>query len=322
MTAARRGTRTLLAALRESGGAAAPRTRSARLRVLLEAELTRGGDELAKTRSGYGGPVVAAVAGDAGTLLAVLPVAEALRADPGAVDERGWLMVAATVGALVAVAEPGAPGASADLLLRAGRRGERLALSLPVRHAATLVELVPVAFEEEIELVDRLRAQALVVPVHLLEDIDDLRGPIGPTHPLRVAETVARLGGRPADEASVSEHEDVVLALLAPPGPAARPHDDPEPARRVARRILQRLAGMGKWGGYHTEFAHLTRGFAGHDKARAAAVGEALLAAGLLVEKRSVGQSHAFLNSRRAGEINALIEQGRIPVGLRLSDGA
>ena len=33
----------------------------------------------------------------------------------------------------------------------------------------------------------------------------------------------------------------------------------PRPARRVARRILQRLDGMGKWGGYHTDFAHLAR---------------------------------------------------------------
>ena len=60
----------------------------------------------------------------------------------------------------------------------------------------------------------------------------------------------------------------------------ARPHDDPDPARRVARRILQRLNGMGKWGGYHTEFAHLARGFAGNDRELAEAVGEALLDAG------------------------------------------
>ena len=39
---------------------------------------------------------------------------------------------------------------------------------------------------------------------------------------------------------------------------------------------------MGKWGGYHTEFAHLSRGFAGNDRALAEAVGEALVAGGLL----------------------------------------
>ena len=48
---------------------------------------------------------------------------------------------------------------------------------------------------------------------------------------------------------------------------ASRPHDDPDPSRRVARRILQRLDGMGKWGGYHTDFTHLARGFAGNDRA-------------------------------------------------------
>ena len=57
---------------------------------------------------------------------------------------------------------------------------------------------------------------------------------------------------------------------------------------------------MGKWGGYHTEFAHLARGFAGNERALAEAVGEALLAAGLLAEKPSVGQRHVFLNPRRA----------------------
>jgi len=97
-----------------------------------------------------------------------------------------------------------------------------------------------------------------------------------------------------------------------------RPHDDPDPARRVARRILQRLAGMGKWGGYHTDFSHLARGFAGNDRALADDVGERLLAAGLLLEKPSVGQRHVFLNPRRAKEIYALIDHGTVPDELRL----
>jgi hypothetical protein len=113
-----------------------------------------------------------------------------------------------------------------------------------------------------------------------------------------------------------------VLAQLEAEAPAGhaviRPHDDPDPSRRVARRILQRLDGMGKWGGYHTDFAHLARGFAGNDRALADAVGEALLASGLLAEKPSVGQRHVFLNPRRAGEIHALIERGDVPDGLRL----
>jgi hypothetical protein len=119
----------------------------------------------------------------------------------------------------------------------------------------------------------------------------------------------------------MEEHEDAVLAALdaAAGGPdLSRPHDDPDPARRAARRILQRLDGMGKWGGYHTEFAHLARGFAGNDRALAEAVGEALLDAGLLAEKPSVGQRHVFLNPRRAREIHALIERGEAPGDLRL----
>jgi hypothetical protein len=75
---------------------------------------------------------------------------------------------------------------------------------------------------------------------------------------------------------------------------------------------------MGKWGGYHTDFAHLARGFAGNDRALAQDVGEALLAAELLAEKPSVGQRHVFLNPRRAAEIHRLIDDGDLPPGMRL----
>ena len=82
--------------------------------------------------------------------------------------------------------------------------------------------------------------------------------------------------------------------------------EDPDAARRIARRILQRLDGMGKWGGYHTAFDHLARGFAGNDRALAFEVGEELVSAGLLSEKPSVGQRHVSLNPRKAGEIRNL----------------
>ncbi|MBI5105256.1 MAG: hypothetical protein HZB46_09795 [Solirubrobacterales bacterium] len=167
---------------------------------------------------------------------------------------------------------------------------------------------------------DRLRARAVALPAAVLaDDVTGLKPPIGAAHPLRVAVEVARLGGRPADPASMDEHEDAVLAALqaGETGPA-RPHDDPDPARRVARRILQRLDGMGKWGGYHTEFSHLARGFAGNDKALADAVGEALLDCGMLSEKPSVGQRHVFLNPKRAKDIHAFIEHGELPPGLQL----
>ena len=76
---------------------------------------------------------------------------------------------------------------------------------------------------------------------------------------------------------------------------------------------------MGKWGGYHTEFVHLAKGFGkGNEQRLALEVGERLLAAGLLVEKRSVGQRHVFLNPRRAADIRALIDEGELPPGLSL----
>jgi hypothetical protein len=301
-------------ALADAGGPRAPRDRAAQLRRLLAADLRRGANELALNRSGYPDPVrvLVAVAPEGRGLRVVVPVDPALRADPQAIVERAWLLTAAAVGALV---QAGARGE-----LTAGRWGNHLTLELIGDHDP---ELAVLAFEEQAATIDRLRVTALAGPGHLLEDAEDLRAPISSGHPLLVAREVARQGGRPADAESVEGLEEAVLALLQPPGltgasGAARPHDDPDPARRAARRILQRLAGMGKWGGYHTEFAHLARGFAPSDRRLAAAVGEALLDAGLLVEKPSVGQRHVFLDPRRAADIHALTVEGRLPPGLVL----
>jgi hypothetical protein len=299
-------------ALADAGGLDAPRERAGQLRALLQRELQHGVAELQQARSGYEHPVVVAVAPHADGLLAVAPVNPALRADPDAVDERAWLLTAALLGAL---ADAGSAGT-----LTAGELDGHVALHLTGSDVDA--ELVPLAFEDQVAPIDRLRARALAVPAAVLEDATDLRAPIGPAHPLVVALEVARLGGRPADPASLAEHEDAVLAILeaAQGGRAdvSRPHDDPDPSRRVARRILQRLDGMGKWGGYHTEFSHLARGFAGNDRALAEEVGEALLLSGLLAEKPSVGQRHVFLNPRRAGDIRALIERGDPPDDLTL----
>jgi hypothetical protein len=300
----------LQGALEEAGGVGAARERGARLRSLLEAELARGAGELALPRSGYGAPVTVGFAPAEAGLRAVMPADPAVRADPGAVQERAWLLVAASLGALVEVGGSAEPRAGAW----------RGALLLEVPGDPAYADLLPLAFEAQAGGIDRLRARALAFPAHVLADAGELRPPIGEAHPLRVAARVAALGGRPADEDSLAEHEDAVLAALeAEEGPSvSRPHDDPVPARRVARRILQRLDGMGKWGGYHTEFAHLARGFAGNDRALAEDVGQALLDAGLLEEKPSVGQRHVFLNPRRAGDIHALVERAEVPAGLRL----
>jgi hypothetical protein len=307
----------LLAELEALGGAAAPASATARLRDVLLAALRHGSAELAKPRSGYERPVDIAIAAGEQQLLAAAPLDAAFRVDPdAAASERAWLLTAAVIATLVELAEPAAPTGPDDLQLTAGDIGGFLVLALPGRtDPAELDELAPLAFDEH--GIDRLRARAVAVPARLFEPAD-LKPPIGAHHPLRIAEAVARLQGRPEDPRSVEEHEDAVLALLAPHARTVRPHEDPDPGRRVARRILQRLDGMGKWGGYHTDFAHLSRGFAGNERALAQEVGEALLEAGLLAEKPSVGQRHVFLNPRRAAEIRRLIDEGAVPAGMKL----
>ena len=300
------------------GGVAAPATATARLRDVLLAALRHGAGELEKPRSGYGAPVEVAIAAADGMLLAATPAAAAFRADPEAASERTWLLVAATLAALVELAEPGPPAGEGDLRVRAGELGGFLLVGLPGSAGPEdLAELAPLAFDDHATGLDRLRARAVAIPGRLLEG-HELREPIGPHHPLRIAEAVARLGGRPEEPRSVEQHEEAVLGLLQSEARAVRPHEDPDPARRIARRILQRLDGMGKWGGYHTDFAHLARGFAGNERALAQSVGEALLEAGLLAEKPSVGQRHVFLNPRRAADIRRLIDEGSPPPGMGL----
>ncbi|MBW3652686.1 MAG: hypothetical protein KY433_03655 [Actinobacteria bacterium] len=306
----------LAIALADAGGTAAPRERSAQLRNLLREELRRSVRELALPRSGREQPVTVAFAAAGDALVALVPVMVALRADPAAAPERGFLVTAAAIGALVESTGLGAPSSAGDLRLEAGTLEGHLALRLPAAAEPEDAELAAVAFDEHAAGIARLRSRALALPAHAVADAGDWRQPIA--QPLRSAEVVARLGGRPADGESVAEREDVVLALIGADGGTARPHDDPQPARRIARRILQRLNGMGKWGGYHTDFRHLSRGFAGNERALADEVGEALLAAGLLAEKPSVGQRHVFLNSRRAADIHRLIESGELPKDLRL----
>lgn len=290
----------LLAALED------PATAPARVRELLDRELARGADELQKPRSGYDEPVIVAFDMQG---RAALPVPVGFRADPDAITDRAWTLTATVVGALAEAAELPPVTRAEDLRARTADLNGWLVLD----GFAADPELAVLAFEDLVSGVDRLRAKAVIVPV---ADGADGREPIGPTHPLKVAEVIARNGG---DAASPGEaDDDAVARILASRQGAARPHDDPDPARRAARRILQRLDGMGKWGGYHTDFSHLARGFQGNERALADSVGEALIAAGLLAEKPSVGQRHVFLNPRRAGDIHRLIDDGTVPVDLRL----
>jgi hypothetical protein len=87
--------------------------------------------------------------------------------------------------------------------------------------------------------------------------------------------------------------------------------DDPCPRRRHARRVLQRLLRMGKVGtNYHTAVDHLYRGVSPDQRHDAMEVGEALIRAGLLGEKPSVGQRHVYLRRDALAQIHALIERG------------
>ena len=291
-------------------GDAAP----ARLRTLLKDALARGETELGRPRSGYEDPVIVAFgATDAGALAAAVPVKAAFRADVAVAEERAWKVTAAAVGALGEATDLPPLTGPRDLTLKAARTADgALVLTLEMPGDAELAQL---AAEEALGAVDRLRARALILPAGVIAP-EDAKEPIGPAHPLKVAEAIARLGGDPA--APDDAMEELVLATLNAEAGVARPHEDPDPARRVARRILQRLDGMGKWGGYHPDFAHLARGFAGNERALADAVGEALIDAGLLAEKPSVGQRHVFLNPRQAGAIRRLIEDGDVPSALSL----
>jgi hypothetical protein len=311
-------------ALADAGGVDAQRDSSARLGDLLDAELRRGFVELSESRTGYGMPIAVAVASNEGEVVAALPISPELRADPGAVGERSAALAAAAVEHLVEGASPGPPRSTRELSLRLGELRGMLALSYPAADPVEAAEYAHEALAGEFEerRIDRLRARSHLLPGHVLGEVTDLRPPIGSTHPLRVAEAVTRLGGSPLEEATVEALEQQLLHLLEPGGAVSRAHEDPDPVRRIARRILQRLDGMGKWGSYHTAFDHLARGFAGNERALAYEIGEALLAAGLLEQKPSVGQRHVYLSARRSGEIRRLIDDGELPAGLVLPPAA
>ena len=308
-------------ALRDAGGVHAPAGRAAQLRELLVDELEHSARELAGKRSGYGRPVTAAFAcapdGTPG-VVALLPLDPRARADPAAASDRAWAVASAACAALVACAGLRRAASVAELALQAGSWAGWLALVMPARDAVEASELAALSFAEQLAGVDRLRAAGAAVPAAVAQGVEDLRRPLDPAHPLLVAEALARLGASPADPQATGVHEEEVAALFGSAFVAQRPHRDPDPALRAARRILQRLAGMGKWGGFHTEFAHLYRGFDGAERAFAREVGERLVAAGLLVEKTSVGQRHVSLNPRRARDVYLLRDEGVAPPGLEL----
>jgi hypothetical protein len=210
-----------------------------------------------------------------------------------------------------------APLRAGDAELEAARWYDRIALRLTHPSPADVLELLPLTLEDHAQELDRVRIEAVQLPAGDLDETE----PVGEERWLWRAEMAARLGGRPGGASLAPEVEAAVTGLEAGLVEAAEVDtgiaDDPLPRRRAARRMLRRLDGMGKYGGYHTEFRHLARGFAGHERQLALEVGEALLRAGYLAEKPSVGQRHVSLVAARTSDIRALIERGTCDEPLR-----
>src|SRR5262245_27359528 len=130
------------------GGADAPATATARLRQVLTRALEYGREELTKPRSGSREePVEIGIAAQNGVLLAAPPAEAARRVDPQVAAGRAWLLVAATVGALVELAGAPPPASAKDLRLKAGElHGGFLVLAFPADELDP--ELVELAFED------------------------------------------------------------------------------------------------------------------------------------------------------------------------------
>ena len=145
-----------------------------------------------------------------------------------------------------------------------------------------------------------LARELSVHPVQVALALADHGQPVDlPAYPWELVASLRDWGcaGRPVEE----QDEPPSLAIA----------DDPCSRRRHARTVLQRMLRMGKVGaGYHTEFGHFYRGAAAHERRQALEVAEALLRAGILGEKPSVGQRHIYLRRESLPEIHALIERG------------
>ncbi len=316
---------------------AAPPSAS-QLVALLRKELARGLGQVGLPRAGYDRPLVVPFAAASGQLAAVIPVPARLRNDAGLLDgqSRPLLIVAAALESLLLMADqrPVVPGRSGLVAQYGAWEGALvIAVSWPRSSGpdAADAELAALGFDEQLASADRLRTVGVGLPAGAARivltglEFDEANGH---RHPLDVIEVLVRAGVEPAAAvASLTDAASAYRVLLdATLGAAVaghRPHEDPDPARRIARRMLQMLMGKRKWSGgtgagYHTEVTHLTRGFEARDRELAGKVVDALLDAGLLVEKTSVGQRHVSLLSRRAADITALVDDGTVPPDLEL----
>jgi hypothetical protein len=332
---------------------AAPASAS-QLVLLLRRELSRALGQVPGSRAGYDRPVVLTVGALPGHLAAFVPVDARFRTDATALDgqPRGLLLAASALEALV-IATGHGPAAPNALVASYGAFEDALVVALPWPRSlapdASDAELAALQWGDRLGGTDRLRVVAAPLPGAVSAQLAgglELDTSIGQHHPLDALEVLIRagvepvtavavveggggeLGGSPSrpDPKALAALDALVVAALGPRSAANRPHEDADPARRIARRMLQMLRGKRKWSGgtgagYHTEITHLTRGFDRRERELAGAIVAALLEAGLLVEKLSVGQRHISLFSRRAADIDALIDDGVVPPDLQLPAG-
>jgi hypothetical protein len=287
------------------------RLRPAQRRGLVLEELRDGGSRLlADARPGS---VAVLYAETSDGVAVVLPAAAG-----GKLPQRAERLARAAAAALAEAADLPPPARAGDVELEAARWGGQVALRIAHPAPGEVLEILPLTLEDQTRELDRVRVEPVLLPAGDLDDTE----PAPEERWLWRAEIAARLGGRPGAAALAPEVQAAVASLesgFAEDAEVDDPAiaDDPLPRRRAARRMLRRLDGMGKYGGYHTEFRHLARGFAGHERALALEVGEALLRAGLLAEKPSVGQRHVSLVAARTSEIRALVERGTCDEPLR-----
>ena len=187
---------------------------------------------------------VGVVAGDR-SVAALLPLGVELRADPDAVTDRAATLAAATVEKLVEAVGPGPPATGADLRLLAGDFAGRLVLAYPSGATRDAAEYTREALDEALRSIDRLRAPGAPsarrrtggygrpAPAHR-RDPSAARG--------RGGDTAGRF---PARRGLDRGSRAAAGGAAGAPGSAARAHEDQDPERRVMRRILQRLDGMG-----------------------------------------------------------------------------
>ena len=203
----------LATALEEAGGTAAPRERVAQLRALLRDELARSERELALARSGR------ERAGDGRRSRRATTRCSrscrspaALRADPDAVRRARAGCSPRRRSARSSRSPRRRRAARRRRPAAAGRRRSTATSRCACRRASARTPSSPRSPSRSTSRgVARLRAAALALPAARRSPTRATGARRSPSA-LRSAETVARLGGRPADPASVAEHEDAVLA--------------------------------------------------------------------------------------------------------------